>query len=563
MAETSYQWTAESGALRSSIPGSVWGYYRIRVYSKLYGYVSGDNLVLRPEYFSKYYCTYYNVTIDSCGTSLYMDYGVTNSGSAPVNSLTLTIGQESDSMYSALGGFFTVTSKSTNVSSSCKLRDTADAENSPNGRYCDRFNNTTPTYTLSNPNYNVSIKQRGPDYVTITINKTYDEYGLWKFKVYDVTHNTYLKNGTKFNAGDIYVNGLTPDTDYTFRIEPWWAGQEISAGNNINIQVQTLLYPPSSVVINPATNITHQSFDVSCSYNLNGGELKALTWEISGVFSDNKYHVLTFDSKNDTQNFSNINGYYLKSNTEYLVRMYVTNTQGYSSNWSSYITVTTLYDPPIINSISISDLTYQSALITVDYIVYAKLSNIKIEYKLKSDNQFTTLQNSTLNYYNLSGLTPNTTYEVKATLSDSQGRYVTSTTEFTTLNDPPVIYDISISDISYYSAEVSVNYKIVTEMLSFTYRVLFLDNTEYSSGTASKNFSLSDLLPNTDYKLEITLTDVYNYSSIKSKIFTTKDDRAIKLVRPNIGLSKHHAYLINSKGKTLILPSKLKRLFKR
>lgn len=562
MAETSYQRTSESGALRSSIPGTVWGYYRIRVYSKLYGYVSGNNLILQPEYFSRYYCTYSIVTIDSLGTSMYMDYGVVNSGSSTLSNLTLSAGQESGNMYSALGGFFTVTSKSTNVSSNCKLRNDGDAEASPNGRYCDRFNNTTPTYTLSNPNYNVSIKERGPTYVIINIDKTYDEYGLWRFKIFNVTTGSYAV-GNKVNASQVEISNLTPNTSYTFRIEPWWAGQEISSGNNINIQVQTLYNPPSNVTINSPTDITHNSFNVRCSYNLNGSSLKTLTWEISGIFNDNKSHTLSFNSTNNPQNFSNINGYYLKSNTQYSVRVKVTNTQGYSSDWSSYTTATTLYDPPIINSISISDLTYQSALITVNYIVYAKLSNIKIEYKLKSDNQFTTLQNSTLNYYNLSGLTPNTTYEVKATLSDSQGRYVTSTTEFTTLNDPPVIYDISISDISYYSAKVSVNYKIVTEMLSFTYKVLLLDNTEYSSGTASKTFSLSDLLPNTDYKLEITLTDVYNYSSVKSKIFTTKDDRAIKLVRPNIGLSKHHAYLINSKGKTLILPSNLKRIFKK
>lgn len=562
MAETSYQRTSESGALRSSIPGTVWGYYRIRVYSKLYGYVSGDNLILRPEYFSKYYCTYTS-TIDSIGTYLYMDYGIVNSGSAPVSYLTLSTGQESGNMYSALGGFFTVTKKSTNVSSNCKLRNVGDAENSPNGRYCDRFGNTTPTYTLSNPNYNVSIKQRGPDYVTITIDKTYDEYGLWRFRIYDVTHNTYLENKTKFSAGDIYVDGLTPDTDYTFRIEPWWAGQEISAGNNTNIQVQTLLYPPSNIVINPATNITHQSFDVSCSYDLNDGELKALTWEISGIFNDSESHVLTFDSKNNTQNFSNINGYYLKSNTEYLIRVKVTNTQGYSSNWSNYITVTTLYDPPIINDIVISSITYQSAYITVDYATYAKLLNITIEYKLESSDRYITLQSSTNNTYNLSELSPNTTYIVKATVSDSQGRFVTSTKKFTTLNDPPVINKITVTNISYYGADVSVDYKLVTEMLSFTYRVLLMDGTVYTTGIANKNFKLTNLSPYTEYRLEVTLTDVYNYSSIKSTMFTTNDDRAITLVRAGIGTTKHRAYLITKKGKTLILPYLISTILKR
>ena len=157
----------------------------------------------------------------------------------------------------------------------------------------------------------------------------------------DSTFTNFVNGYNNLNVGSVLtytVSGLTPETDYYYRLRAYNSGG--TSGNSNTIALTTLPNNPGAPVATAATNITQTSFDAN--------------WDsVSGAFAyyldvatDNGFSNMV--NGFDNLNVGNVTTYPvtgLTPNTQYFYRVRAENSGGISGN-SNVISVTTLPEIP-------------------------------------------------------------------------------------------------------------------------------------------------------------------------------------------------------------------------
>ena len=109
-----------------------------------------------------------------------------------------------------------------------------------------------------------------------------------------------------------------------------------------------------------------------------------------------------------------------------------------------------------------------------------------------------------------SGLTPNTSYTLKATATNSAGLTATASDTVTTTGNAPAISSVAISP-SRTTAVLSPNVSYDTNASFSSYSIRYGTSTSY--GSTSTSTTISGLTPNTTYYYSMTVTDNWGRTS--------------------------------------------------
>ena len=126
----------------------------------------------------------------------------------------------------------------------------------------------------------------------------------------------------------------------------------------------------------------------------------------------------------------------LLSNTEYSVKAYITTSEG--TKEGEVETFTTSKRPQSVEKAQISGVTTSTATFTTKYVSDTSLTNQGFKYKKAADSKWTDIKASTTNVNEMNfstkitGLTSNTTYEVKAYIETKEGMTESQVSTFTT-----------------------------------------------------------------------------------------------------------------------------------
>ena len=232
----------------------------------------------------------------------------------------------------------------------------------------------------------------------------------------------------------------------------------------------------------------------------------------------------------------------LSASTTYYYEVKSTDCSGNSTvddNNGSYYTFTTAAPdttPPVIENVSTSNITYDSATITWDT---DELSDSVVKYGTttppgltESDNTMVTahsiiltdLSASTKYYYEVQSTDPSSNTAV----DDNNGSYYTFTTEPPDTT-PPVIENVDSSNITTNSATITWDTdEIADSLVKYgTTSGNYTDNEYDSAYVTSHSIDLTDLIENTTYYYVVKSTDPSNNSSESSEYsFTTLETGA-------------------------------------
>ena len=126
----------------------------------------------------------------------------------------------------------------------------------------------------------------------------------------------------------------------------------------------------------------------------------------------------------------------LLPNTEYSVKAYITTSEG--TKEGEVETFTTSKRPQSVEKAQISGVTTSTATFTTKYVSDTSLTNQGFKYKKAADSKWTDIKASTTNVNEMNfstkitGLTSNTTYEVKAYIETKEGVTESQVSTFTT-----------------------------------------------------------------------------------------------------------------------------------
>lgn len=126
----------------------------------------------------------------------------------------------------------------------------------------------------------------------------------------------------------------------------------------------------------------------------------------------------------------------LLPNTEYSVKAYITTSEG--TKEGEVVTFTTSKRPQSVEKAQISGVTTSTATFTTKYVSDNSLTNQGFKYKKAADSKWTEIKASTTNVNEMNfstkvtGLTSNTTYEVKAYIETKEGMTESQVSTFTT-----------------------------------------------------------------------------------------------------------------------------------
>lgn len=532
-------------------PGDWINHFQVKYYSWMRVWTSGDNLYYQVWWGARpYNPKSYTNSFDTVASA----WGVYPDCSSYASRWAAEV-----SPYSVGPMIFNDSTSGAHLVSSRKIQVSGYASISGDNydnRYADPIWISSPEFNIANPTYTANVVSRTPTSITINVNKTSDYLGLWRFIVYSITDNKYVTD--RFDGGSITINNLTPNKNYTLRVDAVWVNRNDWTGGSTTLSNISTLHDYPTVNISSTPNITHESFKVVLDTNLHGSSVKKVDWSIRGVFKDFSGE-LTFSNTNTTQVFQNINGHLLVPNTEYIIKARVTNSEDSTSDWTTPKVVKTIVQLPSISSIVLSNTKFDRTHCTVNYVTYAGVKSIEISVTPKLSTSWRVVSNNTTSSLWITGLRPNTEYIVKAVFTDTLGRSVSSLVECKTANDPPKINSVTISSQTYHGCTVDIDYRIVTEQESFMYQVTRTNGSVVFTGQASSHFVIDNplLVATTRYFLKVVLKDVYGDSAVVDTEFTTKDDRVVSLVRSG-GITKHRVYLIKPNGNRIqVLPEQL------
>jgi uncharacterized protein (TIGR02145 family) len=313
-----------------------------------------------------------------------------------------------------------------------------------------------PTVTTASPLTSITHNSAtGGGNVTSDGYATVSERGVcWNTSGNPTTGDTKLTGGTGTGAFTVSLTGLSASTTYYVRA---YAINSVgtSYGAPVSFTTSVLPYTIPTLTTTAATSITNNSASTGGTISGNGGA----TITISGVCYGTSSNPTTAGNKTTdgtaTGSFtSNLSS--LSSSTSYYVRAYATNAAG--TAYGNEISFTTLAPPvalPTVTTTAISgigtttassggNVTYGgTSAVTAKGICWSTTINPTTANSTTTDGSGTGAFTSSI-----SGLTPCTTYHVRAYATNSTGTSYGSDEMFTTGTVTPSITTTGISGLT-------------------------------------------------------------------------------------------------------------------
>ena len=348
-------------------------------------------------------------------------------------------------------------------------------------------------------------------------------------------YDSHTTNGTVSGSFTSYVTGLTPNTTYYMR-----AYATNSKGTSYGEQrsFTTLSLTTPTVTTSAVTNISQYAATFGGNVTLDGGlsvTSRGICWSTSQNPTTSDEHTT---NGTGTGSFSsNVTG--LTPNTTYYVRAYAVNSKGTSYGEQKTFTTLNLTTPTVTTN-SVTGITQTTATCGGNVTANGGLDVTSRGICWSTSQNPTTSNEHTTNgagtgsfTSNITGLTPNTTYYVRAYAVNSKGTSYGEQKSFTSLPvvTTPTVTVNSVSDITYCSAKSGGNVTsdggaAVTArgVCWSTSQNPTINNSHTTNGTGTGAFTsnLTELTPNTVYYVRAYATNSKGTSYSEQKSFTTQ-----------------------------------------
>jgi len=403
-----------------------------------------------------------------------------------------------------------------------------------------------PTVTTAQVTNITQTTATGGGNVTATGGANVTERGIcWSTSHNPTTSSSHSSNGTGPGSYTCNMTGLTPNTTYYVRAYAKNSvgtayGSEVSFTTTQNVTVPT-------VTTNTVTNITQTT--ATCGGNVTnsgGGSVTArgVCWSTSQNPTVNNSH--TTDGSGTGNFTSSITG--LAPNTTYYVRAYATNSQGTAYGTQRTFTTTQSISIPTVTTAQVTNITQTTATgggnvtatggasVTDRGICWSTSHNPTISGSHASGGAGT--GSFTVN---MTSLTANTTYYVRAYATNSAGTAYGSEVSFTTLQNVtlPTVTTSQVTNITQTTATGGGN---VTSAGGGTVTARGVcwstshnpttssSHTTDGSGTGSFTSSLTNLTPNTTYYVRAYATNSAGTAYGSEVSFTTQQNVTVPTV---------------------------------
>jgi uncharacterized protein (TIGR02145 family) len=256
----------------------------------------------------------------------------------------------------------------------------------------------------------------------------------WSSSVNPTINNFYTNNGSGANSFTSIISNLTPGTNYYYR------AYITNSSGTFYGSTYTLSIPATlpTVTTSPATNITYNSATSGGNVTNDGGSAitaRGVCWCTCSAPTINDNH--TTDGSGLGSFVSQLNN--LGSNYDIYVRAYATNSQGTSYGETIYF-ITPPAVPAVITN-TVTQITSSTAIsggvvegfsISARGVCWSTSPNPTIALSTK------TVNGSGIGFFNstITGLTPSTTYFIRAYGTNSSGTAYGNEFSFTTQSIP-------------------------------------------------------------------------------------------------------------------------------
>ena len=353
-------------------------------------------------------------------------------------------------------------------------------------------------------------------------------------------NDSHTTNGTVSGSFTSYVTGLDPNTTYYVR-----AYATNSKGTSYGEQrsFKTLNLTTPTVTTNSVTSITQTTATCGGNVTADGGlsvTSRGICWSTSQNPTTSNEHTT---NGTGTGSFtSNITG--LTPNTTYYVRAYAVNSKGTSYGEQKSFTSLQIVTTPTVTVNSVSDITYCSAKsggnvtsdggasVTARGVCWSTSQNPTI-----NDSHTTNGTGTGAFTSNLTELTPNTVYYLRAYATNSKGTSYSEQKSFTTqVTTMPTVTTGSVSGIAQDGATCGGNVTsdggaAVTArgVCWSTSQNPTISNSHTTDGTGTGSFTsnITGLTASTVYYVRAYATNANGTSYGEQKSFTSQ--------APNVG----------------------------
>ncbi len=334
-------------------------------------------------------------------TETYIIPSVTNVASVTTyNSITLTptgsngTNEISKYMYSINNGEYQSSNVFSNLSESTKYTIKVKAIDSA-GRESNVYSLEVTTDAYKLPNISSATTSSTSNSVTINLTASNGDGTITKYYYSKDNGSNYVES----TSSSYTFTGLTSNTTYYLKAYAKDSNNRVSS--TYSTTSKTLYVNPTVSSITTGS-VTSSSFTVTI--NATAGSTATKTYYYS-IDNGSTY-------KSSTSNSMNFTG--LKSNTTYNIKGYVVD-NGNVKSGEKTTSVKTSYVNPVVNSITTSNITTSSFTVTIN--ATAGSNTIKTYYY--SIDNGSTYKSSTSNSMNFTGLSTNTTYNIKVYVIDN------------------------------------------------------------------------------------------------------------------------------------------------
>ena len=332
-------------------------------------------------------------------------------------------------------------------------------------------------------------------------------------------------------------SGLTPNTTYYARADA--SNGKYRGYSSVKPFTTTGNAPVANSISVSNISRTSATLSIRASYDTNASN-KSTTYQYG-----------------TTKNYGNSTGASmigLIPNTTYYVRGQVTDNWNRTSGWVTGSFKTT-GNAPSITSHGVQ--TYGQTTMTMKYSASYDTNDSLSSYKWDVGTS-TSYGKTFNNTSSLTGLTANTTYYYKLTVTSSQGRSSTATGSFKTDYATQQVTSITSEDITETSVSGVVNVPNPTWLTNLTIWIYSGDTlintiTKASGISAFNSFLFEDLSPGTNYEIRARITTktqnssgAYN-SNIKTLAVTTVDASPVHVIKSD-GTDKKYKMYVMGKG---------------
>lgn len=363
-------------------------------------------------------------------------------------------------------------------------------------------------------------------------NATYCQYNIagWGWLA---EYNSY-SNGVYCGGND--VTNLTPNTTYSCQIRMGNGDSALTYSNSVNVTTTGNNPTATSLSISNVTR-TSASVGINGTYDTNaswGG------WEWKYGLSTSSYGSVNTGTGSMTG---------LTPNTTYYVTGRFKDNWGRWSGWVSTNFKTTGNNPTInSHGLSVHGQTSVIMAYSASYDTNDSLSSYKWEYGTTTSYGSTVTNTNTI-----SGLSTNTTYYYRLTVTSTQGRSATATGSFKTDYPTQQITSIVSEDITETSVSGIVTVPNSTWLTNLTIWIYAGDTlintiTKTSNISITNSFLFEDLSPGTSYEIKARITTSGGYNSnIKTLAVVTLDASPVHIIRSD-GTNKKYKMYVMGKG---------------